>query len=244
METNDLESAARPNRAKPSPPMSIWRRCAASRGRCASPAKSRASARRCRRRDSASRSRATPPSPSSIRTCFRAGATAAPKSLSSRRSPTRRRRRIAISAGCPAAIPNLHAGRIAGAANFLEGLRRFAARRPVHGECGGYMALGAALTDASGAVHRMAGLLGVETSFAKRKMNLGYRDATLDRRPAASAPRAKAQGSRVSLFNLADDRRRRMFRICRRRLRRRADAVGIAAGQASGSFFHIIAEAA
>ena len=51
--------------------------------------------------------------------------------------------------------------------------------RPVHGECGGYMVLGAALTDASGAVHRMAGLLGVETSFAKRRMNLGYRDATL-----------------------------------------------------------------
>ena len=69
-------------------------------------------------------------------------------------------------------------------ARFLAGLRRFAETRPVHGECGGYMVLGAALTDADGVVHPMAGLLGVETSFAARRMTLGYRDATL----AAAGP--------------------------------------------------------
>src|SRR5580704_865349 len=79
----------------------------------------------------------------------------------------------------PGGYPELHAGRLAAAANFLSELRRFAESRPVHGECGGYMVLGAALTDSSGAVHRMSGLLGVETSFAKRRMNLGYRDAAL-----------------------------------------------------------------
>ena len=41
------------------------------------------------------------------------------------------------------------------------------------------MTLGAALTDASGTAHEMLGLLGLETSFAKRKMNLGYREARL-----------------------------------------------------------------
>src|SRR6202042_2867676 len=61
----------------------------------------------------------------------------------------------------PGGYPELHAGQLAGAARFREGLRRFARARPVHGECGGYMALGAALTDASGARHEMAGLLGV-----------------------------------------------------------------------------------
>ena len=80
----------------------------------------------------------------------------------------------------PGGYPELHAGQLAGAARFREGLRRFARARPVHGECGGYMALGAALTDASGARHQMAGLLGVETSFAKRRMTLGYREATLE----------------------------------------------------------------
>ena len=41
------------------------------------------------------------------------------------------------------------------------------------------MVLGRSLTDADGVVHAMAGLLGVETSFATRRMNLGYRRAVL-----------------------------------------------------------------
>ena len=80
----------------------------------------------------------------------------------------------------PGGYPELHAGRIAGAGRFLGGLRRFAETRPVHGECGGYMALGRSLVDADGVTHAMAGLLSVETSFARRKMNLGYRRAVLE----------------------------------------------------------------
>ena len=41
------------------------------------------------------------------------------------------------------------------------------------------MVLGQGLEDASGARHEMAGLLGLETSFATRKMQLGYRRAVL-----------------------------------------------------------------
>ena len=37
------------------------------------------------------------------------------------------------------------------------------------------MALGRQLTDAQGATHQMLGLLSLETSFAKRKLHLGYR---------------------------------------------------------------------
>jgi cobyrinic acid a,c-diamide synthase len=79
----------------------------------------------------------------------------------------------------PGGYPELHAGGLAAAGRFLAGLRAFAESRPVHGECGGYMVLGRSLTDAEGVAHAMAGLLGVETSFAKRKMNLGYRRAVL-----------------------------------------------------------------
>lgn len=79
----------------------------------------------------------------------------------------------------PGGYPELHAGRLAASLRFLDGLRRFAATRPVHGECGGYMAMGAGLVDAAGTRHAMAGLLGLETSFAARKMHLGYRRATL-----------------------------------------------------------------
>lgn len=79
----------------------------------------------------------------------------------------------------PGGYPELHAGRLAGAARFLGGLRRFAESRPVHGECGGYMVLGQGLEDAEGQRHAMAGLLGHSTSFARRRMNLGYREARL-----------------------------------------------------------------
>lgn len=41
------------------------------------------------------------------------------------------------------------------------------------------MTLGAGLEDADGARHEMAGLLGLETSFAKRKLHLGYRKVRL-----------------------------------------------------------------
>jgi cobyrinic acid a,c-diamide synthase len=41
------------------------------------------------------------------------------------------------------------------------------------------MVLGHSLTDAEGRTHPMAGLLPVTTSFAKRKLSLGYRAARL-----------------------------------------------------------------
>jgi cobyrinic acid a,c-diamide synthase len=79
----------------------------------------------------------------------------------------------------PGGYPELHAGRIAAATRFLDGLRRFAQARPVHGECGGHMVLGQEIEDAGGARHAMAGLLGHATSFAKRRLHLGYREARL-----------------------------------------------------------------
>ncbi|HLN07779.1 MAG TPA: cobyrinate a,c-diamide synthase [Xanthobacteraceae bacterium] len=79
----------------------------------------------------------------------------------------------------PGGYPELHAGRLAAARRFQDGLRRFGETRPVHGECGGYMVLGAYLEDADGARHRMAGLLGHATSFARRRLHLGYREARL-----------------------------------------------------------------
>ncbi|WP_300034645.1 cobyrinate a,c-diamide synthase [uncultured Roseobacter sp.] len=79
----------------------------------------------------------------------------------------------------PGGYPELHAGNIASAETFLSGLRKHAETRPVHGECGGYMALGTALIDKDGTRHQMAGLLGLVTSYEKRKFHLGYRRAVL-----------------------------------------------------------------
>src|SRR5262249_32321398 len=80
----------------------------------------------------------------------------------------------------PGGYPELHAGRLAAGSRFLDGLRSAAAGGAViFGECGGYMTLGAGLVDKDGQRHAMAGLLPLESSFAKPRLHLGYRQATL-----------------------------------------------------------------
>ena len=76
----------------------------------------------------------------------------------------------------PGGYPELHAGKLAANQTFLNGLRNFTGL--IYGECGGYMTLGETLTDATGQTHAMAGLLPLETSFATRKLHLGYRQLT------------------------------------------------------------------
>lgn len=73
----------------------------------------------------------------------------------------------------PGGYPELHAGNLAGNQRFLKGLKTF--QGIIYGECGGYMTLGDAIIDASGKSHAMAGLLPLTSSFAKRKLHLGYR---------------------------------------------------------------------
>jgi len=85
----------------------------------------------------------------------------------------------ADSCWLPGGYPELHAQTLATAQNFAKGLRRFAQTRPVHGECGGHMVLGQVIEDSDGRTHVMTGLLGHTTSFAKRKLHLGYRTARL-----------------------------------------------------------------
>jgi cobyrinic acid a,c-diamide synthase len=80
----------------------------------------------------------------------------------------------------PGGYPELHAGALAGNRRFLAGLVEAAERgATIYGECGGYMVLGRGLVDAAGTRHAMAGLLPLETSFAERRRQLGYRQARL-----------------------------------------------------------------
>ncbi len=76
----------------------------------------------------------------------------------------------------PGGYPELHAGRLAASDNFMKGIRTAACEgKVIYGECGGYMTLGSGLVDKDGVRHQMADLLPLETSFAKRKLHLGYR---------------------------------------------------------------------
>jgi cobyrinic acid a,c-diamide synthase len=139
--------------------------------------------------------------------------------------------------------PELHAGRLAAATRFRDGLRLFAEARPVHGECGGYMALGESLVDATGEIHRMAGLLGVATSFKNRRMTLGYREARLASDCALGAADALLRGHEFHYATVISPGGDEPFAyVC--------DAYGVPEapagsrrGRVTGSFFHAIASA-
>ncbi len=81
----------------------------------------------------------------------------------------------------PGGYPELHCEKISTAENFKQGIKDAAAKDVViYGECGGYMVLGEGIEDAAGSRHQMCGLLQLETSFAKRGLNLGYRKLTAE----------------------------------------------------------------
>src|SRR3984957_13273524 len=142
----------------------------------------------------------------------------------------------------PGGYPELHAGRLAAAERFRDGLRRFAETRPVHGECGGYMALGESLIDASGVAHPMAGLLGVETSFEKRRMTLGYREASIASDCALGIPGLVLRGHEFHYATIVASGGDDPFAFVRDVYGAPEAPSGSRRGRVTGSFFHVIAE--
>jgi cobyrinic acid a,c-diamide synthase len=142
----------------------------------------------------------------------------------------------------PGGYPELHAGRLAAAARFRDGLGRFAETRPVHGECGGYMALGESLIDAYGVAHPMAGLLGAETSFEKRRMTLGYREARIASDCALGAEGALLRGHEFHYATIVTTGADDPFAFVRDVYGAPEAPSGSRRGRVTGSFFHVIAE--
>ncbi len=133
----------------------------------------------------------------------------------------------------PGGYPELHAAQLAVNNTFLDSLRQTDAT--IYGECGGYMTLGNSLTDADGVTHKMAGLLQLDTSFARRKLHLGYRHLTCETGPLKGqwrghefhyATTSKSQGP--PLFQATDAEGAEL------------PPMGLTTGRISGSFAHII----
>jgi cobyrinic acid a,c-diamide synthase len=143
----------------------------------------------------------------------------------------------------PGGYPELHAGRLAAAERFRAGLARFAGTRPVHGECGGYMVLGTSLEDADGVTHRMAGLLGHATSFAKRKLHLGYRQARLLGDSALGKEGDRLRGHEFHYAVLTDPGTDEPFADMADGQGATLGRFGGRRGNVTGTFFHAIAAA-
>ena len=136
----------------------------------------------------------------------------------------------------PGGYPELHAQRITRAGSFRAAMRRAAQNNTtIYGECGGYMVLGNSLTDARDIPFPMLGLLDLDTSFSKRKLQLGYRNLSATKGPLKG--RFKAHE-----FHYAT-----ILRQNGTPLFEATDAtgcintqMGLVSGSVSGSFAHII----
>jgi cobyrinic acid a,c-diamide synthase len=140
----------------------------------------------------------------------------------------------------PGGYPELHGGTLSAARRFHEGLRAAAARSvPIHGECGGYMVLGQGIEDADGVRHAMTGLLRLETSFACRRLHLGYRRATLRLDCALGKAGSDIMGHEfhyASVLSTGDE----PLALCHDAHGVAVEEQGARRGSVSGTFFHAI----
>lgn len=142
----------------------------------------------------------------------------------------------------PGGYPELYAAELASRLTFLDGLRAFAAAKQVHGECGGYMLLGNTLQTADGETHVMAGLLGHSTSFARRKLHLGYRHLTLCADGPTGPHATQIRGHEFHYASVTDPGDDAPYATAGDAYGNDVGAVGGRRGNVTGSFFHAIAE--
>lgn len=142
----------------------------------------------------------------------------------------------------PGGYPELYGGVLAAAANFKSEIKHFATTRPVHGECGGYMAMGTALIGKDGTRHDMAGLLGLVTSFAQRRLHLGYRNATLSAPIPGLTTGSRLRGHEFHYSTVLDQPDEPLAQVTDANGAPVAET-GSRRGLATGSYFHLIGPA-
>ena len=103
------------------------------------------------------------------------------------------------------------------------------------------MVLGRVLLDADGSAHAMAGLLPVETSYAKRKLHLGYRVATLRETSALGQRGQQLVGHEFHYASVTSTETEPALADVTDAEGAPLGPAGHRLGQVSGTFFHVIA---
>ena len=135
----------------------------------------------------------------------------------------------------PGGYPELFAGQLSAATNFRAALQDRAKTTAIYGECGGYMTLGKTLQDNTGTTHEMVGLLDLHTSFAHRKLHLGYRHLT----PLAGPFKHPMMGHEFHYATTISAQGQPLFKATDATQTQRFE-MGLVAGRVSGSFAHVI----
>ncbi|KQI69572.1 cobyrinic acid a,c-diamide synthase [Loktanella sp. 3ANDIMAR09] len=135
----------------------------------------------------------------------------------------------------PGGYPELFAAQLSRASRFVSSLRNAAQTTDIYGECGGYMALGHAITDADGVTYPMAGLLDLHTSFASRKLHLGYRHLH-----AAHGPMAGRWAGHEFHYATTLHARGQPLFAAHDATGTALPDMGLVAGRVAGSFAHLI----
>ena len=103
------------------------------------------------------------------------------------------------------------------------------------------MVLGESLEDAAGKRHAMTGLLGHATSFAKRKLHLGYRTARLLPTACLARKTPIVRGHEFHYASLTDAGGDEAFAELNDGEGRALGSSGGRRGRVTGTFFHAIA---
>ncbi len=137
----------------------------------------------------------------------------------------------------PGGYPELHAGQLAQSRKFFGHLQD--TKSLIYGECGGYMVLGDAIIDGDGKSHAMAGLLPVTTSFAQRKLHLGYRQL----KPLGGPWSKPLRGHEYHYSTIESEGKADRLFMAGDAAGQNLGEIGLRRGNVMGSYAHIICEA-
>ncbi len=137
----------------------------------------------------------------------------------------------------PGGYPELHAGQLAQSRKFFGHLQD--TKAVIYGECGGYMVLGDAIIDGDGKSHAMAGLLPVTTSFAQRKLHLGYRQL----KPLGGPWSKPLRGHEYHYSTIESEGKADRLFMAGDAAGQNLGEIGLRRGNVMGSYAHIICEA-
>ena len=137
----------------------------------------------------------------------------------------------------PGGYPELHGSQLAAATRFQSGLVAARDRGAlIYGECGGYMVLGQALTDANGMTHQMAGLLPHQSHIDRPHRILGYRLL----RHQGPLPFARALSGHEFHYSSSSGRGAPQLFVASDAAGKRLGPMGSVVGKVCGSYAHVI----